>query len=239
MSLPPDLVLHADDAIVVINKPAGMLSLRDGYDQTLPHVATILAPEFGRIWMVHRLDRETSGVMVVARTAQAHHALNDQFRDRRVTKLYHCLVWGSPEWDEKELEVPLRKDGDRQHRSTVDPRGKPSSTSFKVLERYREISLVQASPHTGYTHQIRAHLAYLGFPIAGDALYRGPHRPDPGELSPRSMPPGIERVALHALSIQFIHPLSQATVSFSAPYSGDFAAALQALKASCQPPSGG
>jgi 23S rRNA-/tRNA-specific pseudouridylate synthase len=107
-SIPSDLVIFADEAILVINKPAGMLSLQDGYDHTLPHVSTILSPSFGRIWMVHRLDRETSGVMVVARSAQAHHDLNDQFKHRQVNKTYHCLAWGAPKWDEKDVEVPLK-----------------------------------------------------------------------------------------------------------------------------------
>ena len=234
-SIPPNLVLYADDAILVINKPAGMLSLQDGYDKTLPHITTVLSPTYGRIWMIHRLDRETSGVMVVARSAQAHQALNGQFKDRQVQKIYHCLAWGSPDWAEKNLEVRLKKDGDRQHRSTIDPRGKPSTTFFRVLERYPGISLIEASPHTGYTHQIRAHLAYLGFPLVGDDLYRDPHRPTSLVDEGQPKPGGIDRVALHALSIQFIHPLTHTSMAFSAPYPEDFSLAVQQLRSGVKP----
>ena len=227
---PSDLVLYEDEAILVINKPAGLLSLRDGYDKSIPHLSTILTPLYGRIWMVHRLDRETSGVMVVARTAQAHHALNDQFKYRQVVKHYHALVIGNPDWNEKKLEVNLRKDGDRQHRTTIDPKGKPSETYFKVIERFGDVSLIQASPHTGYTHQIRTHLAYLGYPLVGDGLYGKPlvnltpiEPPDP------DLPP-IGRVALHALSITFVHPLTLANPTFSSAYPQDFSNALQGLR---------
>ena len=228
----PDLpVLFADEAILVVDKPAGLLSLQDGYDPALPYVRTVLEADFGPIWMVHRLDRETSGVLIVARTAAAHHHLNDQFMGRSVRKIYHALLRGVPAWDEQACTAPLRKNGDRQHRTVIDDRrGKPAETHFQVLERFPAAALAAAAPHTGYTHQIRAHAAHLGFPLLGDPLY---HRSlaHPDLTPPPSAAAVIDRVALHALTIQFLHPLSGLPVQFSAPYPADFAAALLALRA--------
>ncbi len=221
-----DLIIYSDEAILVVNKPVGLLCLQDGYDKSIPHLSTVLAPEYGRIWIVHRLDRETSGVMVVARTAEAHRSLNDQFKNRQVTKHYHALVTGAPPWEEKELDVLLRKDGDRQHRTTIDPRGKPSHSSFKVVERFHGVTLIDAAPHTGYTHQIRAHMAFLGFPLLGDTLYGAPS--DVAQ-------PVIHRVALHALHITFIHPATLTPTTFSASYPVDFASAIDQLRIRCAP----
>jgi tRNA pseudouridine32 synthase/23S rRNA pseudouridine746 synthase len=224
-----DLIIYADEAILVVNKPVGLLSLQDGYDKSIPHLSRVLALDYGRIWMVHRLDRETSGVMVVARSAEAHRLLNDQFKTRQVTKHYHALVIGAPPWEEKELDVTLRKDGDRQHRTTIDPRGKPSRSSFKVVERFYGVTLIDASPHTGYTHQIRTHLAYLGFPLLGDALY-GKQDAAQGAAPAGLAQPVIHRVALHALCITFIHPTTLTPTPFSAPYPLDFTSAVEQLR---------
>ena len=126
-------ILYKDEAILVIDKPAGLLSLTDGYDRSLPHLTSLLAPRFGQLWIVHRLDRDTSGVLLLARSAEAHHDLNDQFRERRVEKVYQALVTPAPAWEMTTADFPLRKDGDRQHRTVVDPqRGKPALTDFEV-----------------------------------------------------------------------------------------------------------
>ena len=91
-------ILFEDEDLLVINKPAGLLSIPDGYDQTLPYLQQVLEPDYGQLWMVHRLDKDTSGVMVLARNAEAHRNLNQSFRDREVNKTYHGLVWPAPEW---------------------------------------------------------------------------------------------------------------------------------------------
>ena len=229
------IIIFEDDAILVINKPAGLLSLQDGYDKALPHLVTLLSPVFGRLWMVHRLDRDTSGVMVVARSAASHHSLNDQFRDRQVNKVYHALVTGSPTWDATVADAPLRKDGDRRHRTTIDPlRGKPAMTAFQVLERFEGCTLLEARPRTGYTHQIRAHAAWLGFPLVGDGLYGSgaPSMPPGLSTAGRSSLPILARPALHAFSIAFQHPTSGQMVTFTAPYPADFTGVLANLRGS-------
>ncbi len=221
-----------DDAVLVIDKPAGLLSIPDGYRQETPYLLSVLEPEYGKLWIVHRLDRETSGVIVLARSAEAHHRLNDQFAGREVRKVYHAIVLGAPPWEETTVDEPLRKNGDRSHRTVIDRvRGKPASTSLRVLERYPSHALVEARPHSGYTHQIRTHLAWLGFPLAGDPLY-APRQSDQQNTAPEDsgavLP--IHRVALHALQITFLHPTTGQGMTFSEPYPDDFSAALDWLR---------
>ena len=123
-------ILHLDAELIVVNKPAGLPTLPDGYDKTAPYLGGELTAQYGRVWIVHRLDRDTSGAMVVARSAEAHRALNLQFDAHTVTKLYHALVIGVPDWAERTIDLPLRPDGDRRHRTVVDPqRGKAAIRS--------------------------------------------------------------------------------------------------------------
>jgi RluA family pseudouridine synthase len=223
----PDLrIIFADEHLVVVNKPAGLPTLPDGYDRTAAHLAQVLAPEFGKIWIAHRLDRGTSGVIVVARTAEAHRDLNMQFDGREVKKAYHALIVGEPPWDEYTAKLPLRADGDRKHRTVVDHgKGKAATTHLRVLERCRAHALVEARPETGRTHQIRAHLAALQLPVLGDSLYGGAAATDSSL---------IERTALHAYTLAFRHPATREARSFEAPYPSDFARALRNVRDSQQ-----
>ena len=253
---PETLVLWSDAHLLVVNKPAGLPSLPDGYDRQAPHLKSRLEPAFGPLWIVHRLDRDTSGVIVLARSASAHQSLNAQFASRETTKLYHTLVAGNPEWEEKDVRQPLRLDGDRRHRTVVDPRqGVDAHTHLRVLERYTPArpmkgarvaaksglpaahswALLEAAPTTGRTHQIRAHLSALGLPIIGDKLYGGPSL----ELSQLKADyraslsearPLLGRPGLHAWSLSFRHPASGETLAITAPYPQDLQIALRQLR---------
>ncbi|MGB4596036.1 MAG: RluA family pseudouridine synthase [Anaerolineaceae bacterium] len=211
LGLPEDQpkVVFSDADILVLEKPAGVLSIADGYDQTLLHLSTILLPTWGKIWMVHRLDRETSGLMVVARNPESHRILNQQFRDHLVSKSYHAVVEPVPDWVEINLDAPLRVDADREHRTRVDfSRGKPAQTNLCVLKSNRDFALLECQILTGYRHQIRAHLYSIGLNIMGDELYQ-PHK------SVRS--PKATRMLLHASKLGFNHPLSDEALHFESP----------------------
>jgi RluA family pseudouridine synthase len=232
------LVLFKDRDLLVINKPAGMLVLPDGYDPEAAHLKDILTPEFGDLWIVHRLDRQTSGVLLLARNSEAHRALNIQFENRQVTKVYHALVSGVPDWTRQMVELPLRADGDRRHRTVVDRRqGKTALTHFRVLERFGNYALIAAAPQTGRTHQIRVHLATLEHPIVVDDLYGDGHelylsqfKRNYNASSRKAERPLLGRLGLHAFSMDFFHPKRKRNMAFQAPYPKDFSAALQQLR---------
>lgn len=228
--------LYADDALVVTSKPSGVPSVHDAM-QPEQDVPTLLQARFGEVWVVHRLDKETSGVLVVARSAEAHARLSAQFETRDVEKVYHALVRGEPRWEERVVDAPLLPNGDRRHRTVIDVEdGKPSLTRLRVLRRFKGLALVEARPETGRTHQIRVHLASIGSPIACDGLYgdgrplllsqfkRG-YRPTAGQ----DERPLLGRLGLHALSIEFTHPTTGERVRFEAPYSKDFGALLNQM----------
>jgi RluA family pseudouridine synthase len=213
-------ILFSDDALLVINKPAGLLSIPGGHDPDKPHLRKILEPDYGPLWIVHRLDKDTSGAMVLARHAMAHRDLNTQFSVHITEKIYHAIVIDTPPWDEKTIDTPLRVNVGRRKRTVIDlQRGKPAATTFQVLERLKGYSLLQAHPKTGRTHQIRAHLYSLGFPILADPLY------GTGKTSQY-----IQRSALHAHKLTFTHPITTEPVTFSAPYPDDFELALGHLR---------
>ncbi len=234
---PRDWVLHCDELLLAVNKPAGLPTLPDGYRGDAPSLIALLQQVFGRLWVVHRLDKETSGVLLFARTAEAHRTLNAQFAAHQTAKIYHALVVGRPTWDEHTIDLPLRPDGDRRHRTVVDvARGKPSVTRCRVLMRFAAYSLVEARPLTGRPHQIRAHLAAEGLPIVGDLLYAGQGGRLQGEagavlrrLLTDDAP--LARLGLHARALTIVHPASSAPLTLEAPCPADFNVALARLAA--------
>ena len=209
-------IIQADNHILVIEKPAGLSILPEGWEPDAPYLVKLLEENYDKIWVVHRLDKVTSGVMVFARTAEAHRELNGQFERHEVEKVYHAIVEGVPPWDEHTARHMLQTNVGRKHRTVVvHKRGKNSETHFKVLKRGQAQALVEARPKTGRTHQVRVHLSALGYPLLGDVLYGG------------SETDLIARPALHALSLTFTHPSSGKRVLFEAPYPEDIQQLLE------------
>lgn len=230
-------IIWSDETLLVISKPPGLLSLPDGYDPALPHLKSELSPEFGPLWIVHRLDRDTSGVMVLARSAEAHRIINTQFQERSVRKVYKALVLGNPDWERKKIEQPLKINAGRRHRTVIDQKkGKPAVTRFSIRERFHQYCLLEAAPQTGRRHQIRAHLAGEGYPIACDSLYgnqkeiRRVEIASPGSSGRWEGSPLLQRTALHASSLELIHPLNEESCQFEAPLPKDLALTLDFLR---------
>ena len=218
-------MLHSDDSILVVNKPAGLSVLPEGWEPDAPYLVKMLEEEHGKIWVVHRLDKFTSGVLVFALNAEAHRSLNIQFEKHGVEKVYRAITVGAPPWKERITKFPLRVNVGHKHRTMVDNKnGVRSETRFKILswiqtshELAEGAALVEAHPMTGRTHQIRVHAYALGYPLLGDILY---------SASETNI---IARPALHAHSLSFNHPVSNERVSFTAPYPTDFKKALERL----------
>lgn len=222
-------IIYADEDILVIEKPSGVLSLPDGYDKNIPHLKSILEPEFGTLYMVHRLDKETSGVMILCRNKYSHHLLNSQFESREIHKEYRSLVFTpTPFPNSITYDFPLRINADRHHRTRVSlSQGKPAKTDFQLVEEYSScLCLISCIPHSGYTHQIRAHLFAAGYQILGDTLY-SLHDPNYERCTENLF---VDRIFLHSCKIQFTHPSSHETISFTSDYPPDFQCLIQKLK---------
>ena len=205
-------ILHEDDDILVVNKPSGLAVIAEGWQADVPYLIQLLSKTHGKLWVVHRLDKYTSGVVICAKNAFAHRFLNGQFEKRQVRKKYHAIVEGAPDREYVISNQPLCTNSDRSHRTVVDTRnGKEASTEFHLINSIDCYSLVEVSPKTGRTHQIRAHAANLGFPILGDLLYGG-HKNK-----------YIDRMALHSHLLSFTHPRTKLPIEITAPYPLDFA----------------
>jgi 23S rRNA pseudouridine1911/1915/1917 synthase len=221
-------LLHLDPLVLAVDKPAGVLAQegRAG-GPALPDLCSALLRERGEndtALLVHRLDRGTTGVTVLARTRDAQRALLEEFRHGRVAKEYLALCAGEPPKDELETDLALGPDPRVPGKRRPDPRGEPARSRFHVLRRLRAGALIAAFPQTGRTHQVRAHLAALGLPLIGDARYGGPR----ALTSPEGQRLQIERPLLHALSIRLRHPAGN-QLSVYAPEPRDLSEAVRFL----------
>lgn len=230
-------ILYDDGSLIAVNKPAGVPVIPERFATEADDLKSLVAARFGEAFVVHRIDRETTGVVLFARDAETHRDLNNQFQEQAVGKVYLALAVGAPLWDEQSVDLPLRVNGDRRHRTIVDPgKGKPASTRYQVLERLGPYTLIEARPETGRTHQIRVHLAAVGSPLAVDPLYGSG---EPVMLSSfkrgytrgsREEKPLLDRLGLHALSVTFADRKSGADRTIEAPLPKDLRATLNQLR---------
>jgi 23S rRNA pseudouridine1911/1915/1917 synthase len=223
--LPLDLLL-VDDDFVIVNKPAGMVvhagagHLSGTLVNALLHRLGTLSGSGGalRPGIVHRLDKDTSGAMIVARNDQAHEHLANQFQSRNVRKVYLALVHGKMPRDSGTITLPISRDPHRRTRMTArESKGRNARTDWRVVARLEHCTLVEIALHTGRTHQIRAHFSALGHPVVGDTLYGAPRKLRAGA---RDLPL-LQRNFLHAARIGFSHPASGAWVEVRAPLPED------------------
>ncbi len=220
-------IVYEDEHLLVVNKPAGMVvhpaarmvsgTLVNALLAHCPQVADVGGPD--RAGIVHRLDRETSGLIVVAKNPEAHAALQRQFKRRLVRKTYVALVEGQVQPREGIIEVPIGRDPKDRTRMAVSRTGRPAVTQYRVVEVFPQYTLLEVRPHTGRTHQIRVHLAWLGYPVVGDRVY--------GRRRQTLMP---DRHFLHARDLAFTHPVTGEKLVLSAPLPPELTALLNQLR---------
>ncbi len=165
----PEILAETND-FITLNKPAGLLSVPDR-TQSTPSLKDLLMEKYGDIFTVHRLDRETSGVIVFAKNAEAHQYLSVIFQERQVEKMYYGIVWGVPSSPSGVIDLPMFEHPGKNGTMVVNRKGKPASTGFEVVEDFGKYSLLKFNLFTGRTHQIRVHMKETGHPILCDSLY--------------------------------------------------------------------
>ena len=207
---PPDTpldVVHVDDWLLVLNKPAGLLSVPGKGDHLADCLHARAALAYSGARLVHRLDRDTSGLIVFGRSHAAQVALNTLFSSRQVSKTYLALVGGNPAEDSGHIDLPIIVDWPNRPRQMIcHDTGRPSQTNWKVLRRWGDKTLMELTPLTGRSHQLRLHMLQIGHPILGDTLY-----------APPELASATPRMCLHAAQLGFVHPSTGEAVSFTAP----------------------
>ena len=237
-------ILLDDPLLVALSKPAGLATIPGRAETTsvLEQLAAMLGLACSgsadpRLRVVHRLDKDTSGVLLFAKTLDAQRHLSHQFQNNRIEKQYLALVAGAPPADEGQIDAPLAVHPTQKDRMTVWKRGRPARTDWQLAERFKQFSLLAVFPRTGKTHQIRVHLQSIGLPLAIDPLYNPKAPPillssfKRGYRAKRGQEerPLIERLTLHAQRLSFDHPTAGAT-SIEAPLPKDFRTVLNMLR---------
>jgi 23S rRNA pseudouridine1911/1915/1917 synthase len=232
--LPVD-ILYRDDAVIVVNKPSGMVvypgaghsagTLMNAVAHCCPALASVGGPL--RPGVVHRLDKDTSGIMVVALTDDSYYNLVEQFRKRTINRKYTALVFGNLGEDNGEISLKIgRSESDRKKMSTRVRKGKEAVTRWRVLERYQAATLIEAKLGTGRTHQIRVHFASLGHPVLGDRTYGKKTVVEAGRTKIT-----FERQMLHAMTLGFVHPTTGSYMEFAKEMPEDMNGKVERLRA--------
>jgi len=232
-------IVYEDDDFVVVNKPAGMVvhpgaGIESGtLANALVHHFNSLSEVAGRIrpGIVHRLDKDTSGLLVVAKNDVAHEQLSDQFRDRQVFKMYTALVYGRLAKDSGEIQERIGRGTHNRTRMSVlkGGAGRPAHTIFEVAARYQEFTLLNVQIKTGRTHQIRVHLAHIGHPVVGDSTYGGGRVNEVRDVETRRAVQALGRHFLHATRLAFNHPRTGERLEFTSSLTNELEQLLTLL----------
>lgn len=228
--IPEDIkldIVYEDEDLLIINKPRGMVvhPACGHYSGTLVNALLSHVKNLSQIGgkirpgIIHRLDKDTTGLLLVAKNDFTHLALSEQLRNRTLKRIYWALVEGEVSWEEKRVSLPIGRHPVYRKKMAVVPYGKEAISNFKVLERFKGYTLLSASLETGRTHQIRVHLSHLGFPVVGDTTY--------GRKDKRF---GISGQLLHAKEIIFFHPRKKEYMRFSSDLPEDFQRVLDQLR---------
>jgi 23S rRNA pseudouridine955/2504/2580 synthase/23S rRNA pseudouridine1911/1915/1917 synthase len=232
-----DLIIFGNEDFIILNKPSGVLSIPDRFDHELLSLKKLLEDQYGKIYVVHRLDRDTSGIILFARNEASHQYFSHVFEHREVEKVYTGIVHGKPAMAKGTISQPIAENPARHGKMMVHAKGKPSVTHYKVIEDLPHFSVVEFNIETGRTHQIRVHCQHIGHPIIGDELYGSA---DPillssfkkkfklakTELEER---PILSRLALHASRLTFSDQQGKELV-FEAPLAKDMRAFIQQFR---------
>lgn len=231
-NIPLDIIFEDSD-ILVINKPSN-LTMHPGAGQSSGTLANALAyynhdlTTIPRMGIVHRLDKDTTGVLVIAKTSLAHHSLVKQLENREVTKIYHALVNGIVIAGGT-IDAPIARHPKHRTIMAVNDRGKDAVTHYRILHKYKEHTLLQVNIETGRTHQIRVHMQHIKYGIVGDRTYARAIIPKGASSKLISAIKAFQRQALHAYQLEFMHPVTQKQVSFTAPYPDDLKNLLELI----------
>ncbi|WKZ63621.1 MAG: RluA family pseudouridine synthase [Saprospiraceae bacterium] len=235
----PDIIFE-DDHLIIVSKPSGILSIPDRHDPSKANMQDMLSRKYGKIFTVHRIDRETSGIMCFAKTAEVHAALSNMFQQREVEKTYLAFVSGNVQPEEGSIEAALMPDPLHSGRMKVSPTGKKSLTTYKVIERFKNCCLVEAGILTGRMHQIRVHFKYIGHPCLVDKLYGTNEAIFIRDIKLKNLKvvksidtderPLVARTTLHAFRLKLVHPATEKEMIFEAPFPKDLKALLNQLR---------
>lgn len=239
-NIPLDVV-YEDEQLAVINKPAGMVvhpgsGVQSGtlanaiaYHFNFEHSAIIESGTELRVGIVHRLDKDTSGLIAVAKNDRVHEALSDQFRSREVYKSYVALVHGSPRENSGTIDAPIGRSKHNRLRMKVAGHGRAALSLWKVRRRYEKFTLLDVEIKTGRTHQIRVHLASINYPVVGDEIYNEGRDNTIGDVSIRNAVKSMNRFFLHAEKLAFTHPSTNERLKFTQPLPSELAGLLDTI----------